>query len=74
MQVKTGGACQLDAPMIDEALKNLDLNAFDLIIIENVGTLSALLNLTRAPGLNPVIRIFETSCRTGDGLEQWCQW
>lgn len=25
-------------------------------------------------GLNPHLRIFELSCRTGEGLEPWCEW
>jgi len=33
VQLRTGGACHLDAPMIKEALKKIDLSATDLIII-----------------------------------------
>jgi len=25
-------------------------------------------------GLNPEVRIFEVSCKTGEGLEAWCSW
>lgn len=39
VQLHTGGACHLDAPMIDAALKTMDLEHTDLIIIENVGNL-----------------------------------
>jgi hydrogenase nickel incorporation protein HypB len=39
VQIRTGGACHLDAPMIAAALKELDLAALDCIIIENVGNL-----------------------------------
>ena len=39
VQIRTGGACHLDAPMIAAALKELDLTALDCIIIENVGNL-----------------------------------
>ena len=39
VQVRTGGFCHLDAPMIDRALKELDLADLDCIIIENVGNL-----------------------------------
>lgn len=28
----------------------------------------------QALGINPNLRIFEVSCRTGDGLEAWCEW
>ena len=39
VQIRTGGACHLDAPMIAAALRELDLAALDCIIIENVGNL-----------------------------------
>ena len=34
-----GGECHLDAPMVANALKALDLNELDLLFIENVGNL-----------------------------------
>ncbi len=39
VQLRTGGACHLDAPMIDSALGTMDLDSFDLLFIENVGNL-----------------------------------
>ena len=39
VQINTGGACHLEATMISRALAALDLDALDLIIIENVGNL-----------------------------------
>ncbi len=39
IQINTGGACHLDANMIHGALAHLDLDALDIIIIENVGNL-----------------------------------
>lgn len=39
LQINTVGGCHLDAQMIENALKELDLEALDLIIIENVGNL-----------------------------------
>jgi len=39
IQINTGGGCHLDAPMIKKALNALDLDAIDLIFIENVGNL-----------------------------------
>ncbi len=39
IQINTGGACHLDANMIRGALKHLDLNELDALIIENVGNL-----------------------------------
>ncbi len=39
LQITTGSACHLDAPMIHEALHALPLDAVDLLFIENVGNL-----------------------------------
>jgi hydrogenase nickel incorporation protein HypB len=39
VQIRTGGACHLDAPMITAALDGLDLDNLDLVIIENIGNL-----------------------------------
>ena len=39
IQVNTGGECHLDAVMLQGALEQLDLNQFDLLIVENVGNL-----------------------------------
>ena len=39
VQINTGGACHLDALMIQRALAHLDLAAIDLLIMENVGNL-----------------------------------
>ncbi|WP_251424829.1 hydrogenase nickel incorporation protein HypB [Veillonella agrestimuris] len=39
IQINTVGGCHLDAHMIEDALEELDLDALDMIIIENVGNL-----------------------------------
>ncbi|RJQ45246.1 MAG: hydrogenase accessory protein HypB [Gaiellales bacterium] len=39
IQINTGGGCHLNAGMIGTALEHLDLEALDMIIIENVGNL-----------------------------------
>jgi hydrogenase nickel incorporation protein HypB len=39
VQVNTAGACHLDAAMLGNALAQLDLEAIDLLIVENVGNL-----------------------------------
>jgi hydrogenase nickel incorporation protein HypB len=39
VQINTGGACHLDANMINEVLSELPLKDLDLVIIENVGNL-----------------------------------
>ena len=39
IQINTAGGCHLDAAMVKRAAESLDLNALDLIIVENVGNL-----------------------------------
>jgi len=39
VQLRTGGPCHLDAPMIKTALDDLELDDLDMVIIENVGNL-----------------------------------
>jgi len=128
VQLRTGGFCHLDATMVSRGLEGLDLEALDLVIIENVGNLvcpakfdtGAIKNamilsvpegddkplkyplmfsvcdvllvnkidylatgLTdfdleklaqRVGRLNPAVRIFPLSARTGAGFEAWIDW
>ncbi len=126
VQINTGGACHLDANMINEVLPILPLQDLKLLFIENVGNLVCpaefkvgehikvmILSLTEgddkplkyplmfqessalvinkvdlrpfltvsiekirkdALSLNPSIRIFEVSCKSGDGIAEWAQW
>lgn len=39
IQINTVGGCHLDAPMIKKTIESLDLDALDILIIENVGNL-----------------------------------
>ncbi|HPC03728.1 MAG TPA: hydrogenase nickel incorporation protein HypB [Syntrophales bacterium] len=39
VQIRTGSACHLDAPMVEKALGELDLDRTDLVLMENVGNL-----------------------------------
>ncbi|MBN2437275.1 MAG: hydrogenase nickel incorporation protein HypB [Deltaproteobacteria bacterium] len=39
VQINTGGSCHLDANMVREGLSGLNLDALDLLIVENVGNL-----------------------------------
>ncbi len=39
VQIRTGSACHLDAPMVEKALGELDLDHTDLVLMENVGNL-----------------------------------
>ncbi|MDA8098138.1 MAG: hydrogenase nickel incorporation protein HypB [Nitrospiraceae bacterium] len=126
VQINTGGACHLDANMINTVLGDLPLKDLDMVIIENVGNLVCpaefkvgedvkLMVLSVAEGhdkplkyplmfqessalvlnkidllpytnadirkmhadslaLNPKLKIFPVSCRTGEGIDPWAQW
>lgn len=126
VQINTGGACHLDANMINEVLNDLPLKGLDMLFIENVGNLVCpaefnigedikvmILSLTEgddkplkyplmfqessaliinkidlkqflnanvdkirkdAISLNPSIKVFEVSCKTGEGIEDWIKW
>jgi hydrogenase nickel incorporation protein HypB len=39
VQIRTGGACHLDAPMVTAALDSLNLDGLDLVFVENIGNL-----------------------------------
>lgn len=39
IQINTGGECHLDAVMVNSALKQMNLQGIDLILVENVGNL-----------------------------------
>lgn len=39
VQLRTGGDCHLDAPMILKALQSLPLDELDVVIVENIGNL-----------------------------------
>jgi hydrogenase nickel incorporation protein HypB len=39
IQINTGGDCHLDAVMLQKALDQLELDKFDLLLVENVGNL-----------------------------------
>jgi hydrogenase nickel incorporation protein HypB len=126
VQLRTGGFCHLDATMVAKGLDGLDLDALDVVIIENVGNLvcpaefdtGAIRNAMilsvpegddkplkyplmftvcdvllinkidylelsdfdieamreRVLRLNPKIRIFEISAKTGQGVADWSAW
>jgi hydrogenase nickel incorporation protein HypB len=40
VQLLTGGACHLEAPLVERGLEELDLDALDLLFIENVGNIA----------------------------------
>lgn len=126
IQINTAGGCHLDAAMIQKACTSLNLDALDLLIVENVGNLvcpaefdigenfkAVVLSITEGDDkplkyplifkesaatvlnkidllpftnfdlqsartdlttLHPAIKIFETSCTKGTGLDDWTQW
>lgn len=39
VQINTGGSCHLEARQVNTALKHVDLDQIDLVIVENVGNL-----------------------------------
>lgn len=39
VQLRTGGSCHLDAPMVNAALETMDLAELDVVFIENIGNL-----------------------------------
>jgi len=40
VQLLTGGACHLEAPLVERGLGELDLDSLDLVFIENVGNIA----------------------------------
>ncbi len=126
VQIVTRGGCHLEANLVRDALKNINLSGVQILIIENVGNLvcpsnydlgeamkvvvasttegddkplkypamfrnasvliinkidlipyvnSSLTTLrTNALQINPALKIFETSCTTGAGMDEWCSW
>ena len=126
VQIITQGACHLEAHMVRAALTQIDLEAIDMLFVENVGNLvcpagwdlgedlkAVVVSTTEgddkpakyphmfaasqvmiinkidllpyvdydlsavkrfALAVNPRLRIFELSCRTGEGLAAWCDW
>jgi hydrogenase nickel incorporation protein HypB len=126
VQINTGGGCHLDAPQVQIALKQLSLDAIDLLFVENVGNLicptgfslgehinmmianvpeghdkpikypgmfaavdAIILNKTdlmpyidfdlaafrtAVRALNTAAPLFEVSCKTGEGIEDWTEW
>jgi hydrogenase nickel incorporation protein HypB len=53
--INTGGNCHLDANMVATALPSMDLDALDLLIIENVGNLICPASFPLGAHLNVVI-------------------
>jgi hydrogenase nickel incorporation protein HypB len=126
VQINTRGACHLEAHMVRDALKEINLIGMRLLFIENIGNLvcpaawdlgediriviasttegddkpakypqmfaiSQVMVVNKidllpyvdyslekvkmqALAINPNLRIFEVSCRTGEGLDAWCEW
>jgi hydrogenase nickel incorporation protein HypB len=125
VQITTGTVCHLEAEMVANAVKKLDLNGIKLLVIENVGNLVcpasydlgedlrivllsvtegedkplkyppmfqsahvvivSKIDLAQACGYDrelalanirrvaPTARVFETSGRSGQGMDAWCQ-
>jgi len=126
VQIVTRGGCHLEAGLIRDAIRQLDLSSFRMLIIENVGNLVCPANYdlgeefkvvvlsttegddkplkyppmfrsasvlivnkidllpyldcdisaltANARRINPSLRIFQTSCKTGAGIPAWSDW
>lgn len=126
VQIVTRGGCHLEAPLVRDAVQQMDLSGVRLLFIENVGNLVCPANFDlgesfrvvivsttegddkplKYPGMfrtasimvinktdllpyvecslerlkqnafsiNPWLQVFETSCRTGEGIDAWCAW
>ena len=126
VQIVTAGGCHLEAHLVRDALRSIDLSQLRLLVIENVGNLVCPSNydlgeamkvvvasttegddkplkypamfrnasvliinkidlipyLPCDPGrlranamqINPKLVVFETSCTTGAGIPEWCEW
>ena len=55
IQIVTLGGCHLDAGLVQDALKNLDLNKVELLFIENVGNLVCPANYDLGEAIKVVI-------------------
>jgi len=55
VQINTGGNCHLDAPMIRSTLEHFDLDAVDLLFVENVGNLICPSNYSLGNDTNVVV-------------------
>lgn len=126
IQLHTGGMCHLDAGMTKQGLDSFNADAFDFVVLENVGNLVCpaefdtgasknamilsvpegddkplkyplmftisdvvLINkidtksvfdfdddavIERIKKLNPNCEIFFISAKTGEGIDEWCNW
>jgi hydrogenase nickel incorporation protein HypB len=126
VQIVTHGACHLEANLISDSVKQLNLSRIEFMIIENVGNLvcpsgydlgedhkvvivsttegddkplkypamfrnakiliinkidlSPYLNTSveelekNALSINPDLLVYKTSCTTGEGIPEWCDW
>jgi hydrogenase nickel incorporation protein HypB len=60
--ITTGGACHLEAPMIERAIAHWDLDDIELLLIENVGNLVC----PASYDLGEAAKIVVLSCAEGD--------
>jgi len=61
-QIETGGACRLDAAMIERALPSIPLDQIDILVIENVGNLVC----PSGPVLGEHVKVAMVSTPEGD--------
>jgi hydrogenase nickel incorporation protein HypB len=62
VQIVTNGACHLEARLVQEALRRMDLRSLDLLVIENVGNLVCPANYD----LGEAVKVVVLSTTEGD--------
>ena len=71
LSITEGDDKPLKYPLIFKESAVAILNKIDILKFTNFNLASAREDLTT---LHPDIKIIETSCTTGEGLEDWCNW
>ena len=71
LSVTEGDEKPLKYPLMFRESSALVLNKMDLLPYMNTD-----MNKVRndSLALNPLLKIFEVSCATGDGIDRWAQW
>ena len=68
IQIHNGGSCHMDADMTVQGIRGLGMDDLDVVFLENIGSRK------RALTLNPNIKIFPVSAKTGEGMEDLENW
>jgi hydrogenase nickel incorporation protein HypB len=87
VQINTGGECHLDGNMIRDTFEKFDFeNMYPLMFHESKDLMINKIDLLPyidcslerikedSLKINPDLRIFQMSCKTGEGLDEWYEW